>query len=335
MIRFWPILLFAVLVACAPGEKKVRHVYPPEETLLWPPPPQEARIRYLYAFHEPADLGFQQSFIEGLWKFLAGEALRGMVRPYAIAAQGDSVAIADPGLGVLHLYNMKEKTYKRIEKVAGEKIVSPVGVAMGPDRIYFVDSTLEKIFILDRDGTYRRTVTGLKRPTGVAYHRETGRLYVADTLDHRISVFNAEGNPLFNFGARGGEPGKFNYPTHITLSGSTLYVNDTMNFRVQTFDLDGKFLSSFGKIGDGSGFFAQPKGVGVDAEGHVYVVDALFNRIQIFDPSGVFLLAFGAQGKRAGEFWLPAGVFIDNNKIFVADSYNQRVQVFEFLETKS
>jgi DNA-binding beta-propeller fold protein YncE len=104
-----------------------------------------------------------------------------------------------------------------------------------------------------------------------------------------------------------------------------------MNFRVQAFDLVGNHLATFGRHGDGSGDFAQPKGLAVDQEGHVYVADALFDRVQIFDSDGNYLLAFGGTGAKAGDFWLPAGLFIADGRIFVADSYNRRVQVFQFL----
>jgi len=104
-----------------------------------------------------------------------------------------------------------------------------------------------------------------------------------------------------------------------------------MNFRLLAFDLDGKPTGSFGHHGDGSGDFAQPKGVAVDGQGHVYVADAVFNRVQIFDRQGRFLLAFGREGAKDGQFLLPSGVFITGDRIYVADSYNQRVQVFQFL----
>jgi len=36
-------------------------------------------------------------------------------------------------------------------------------------------------------------------------------------------------------------------------------------------------------------------------------------------------------GEAAGQFMLPAGIYIFGNTIYIADSQNQRVQVFEFL----
>jgi DNA-binding beta-propeller fold protein YncE len=47
-------------------------------------------------------------------------------------------------------------------------------------------------------------------------------------------------------------------------------------------------------------------------------------------------LAIGQEGSGLGEFWLPAGVYIDdNNRIYVADSFNKRIQVFELLEVSA
>jgi len=335
MLRTSVVFILLLAAACAPTDYVRRPDLTSDKVLLWPPPPHAPKIRFLYGFHEAQDFGFEPSFFESLARFFAGKAPRGMVRPYAVAADDKLIAVADPGLRALHIFDTGSEQYRRIEKIANEDLVSPVGVGIGPDTIYLADSGLNKVFILDRAGNHRRTITGLERPTGIAYHAGSGRLFVAETLGHRIAVFDASGNRITTFGTRGGGKTNFNFPSHLSLHGDILYVNDTMNFRVQEFDIHGRFVSSFGQIGDGSGQFAQPKGVGTDAEGHIYVVDALFNRVQIFDKNGRFLLAFGGQGHKAGQFWLPSGIFIAGNKIFVADSYNQRVQVFRFLGSKS
>jgi hypothetical protein len=61
------------------------------------------------------------------------------------------------------------------------------------------------------------------------------------------------------------------------------------------------------------------------------VIDSHFESIQIFDLQGALLLAFGEEGQGAGQFWLPTGIWIDDDdRIWVADSYNRRVQVFEY-----
>jgi sugar lactone lactonase YvrE len=69
----------------------------------------------------------------------------------------------------------------------------------------------------------------------------------------------------------------------------------------------------------------------VDTEGNLYVPDALFETVQIFSPAGQLLYYFGATGTQPGQFQMPAGISIDSrNVVYVADSMNQRVQVFHY-----
>lgn len=80
----------------------------------------------------------------------------------------------------------------------------------------------------------------------------------------------------------------------------------------------------------------MPKGVAVDRDGHVYVADAHFENVQVFDDSGRLLMAFGREGRGAGRFSLPAGLaFDDQDRLWVADSGNRRLQVFAYLRSPS
>ncbi len=331
-MKRWPaVLLLFAMATCAPAEDELVKQAANFESIVWPEPPQQARIRLVGIFGEPEDLGIRRSIFSRFWGWIAGAAPREMVRPYAIAAEGQRIAVTDPGVAVVHLFDTGGRKYTRIDSVDKELLSSPVGVALAEGRLYVADSALGRIFVLDDEGKPLRTIAGLQRPTGIAWHGASGRLFAVDTTGHKVAAFGPDEQLLFEFGRRGTGDGEFNFPSHVTIWGDRLYVNDTMNFRIQIFDLDGKFVSSFGSHGDGSGDFAQPKGVGVDSEGHIYVVDALFNRVQIFDDRGRLLLAFGKDGGEPGGFWLPSGVYISQDRIYVADSYNRRVQIFEFL----
>ena len=335
-MRRWPILLLALvlLATCSPAGDELERQAALYESIVWPEAPQQARIRLVGVFGEPEELGIRQSFLGRIWGWVAGAEQRNMVRPYAITVDGERLAVADPGVGAVHLFDRAGGDYERIEWADKQLLRSPVGVAFVGDALYVADSALARIFAFDAKGKLIRTIEGVERPTSLAWDSKTGRLYVADTMSHGIVVFNADGERLFTFGGRGTGDGQFNYPSHLVLAGGLLYVNDTMNFRIQVLDMEGNFVSSFGSHGDGSGDFAQSKGVGIDSEGHIYVVDALFNRVQIFNKEGALMLAFGGDGGAPGEFWLPSGLYIEKDRIYVADSYNQRVQIFQFLGGK-
>ena len=324
--------LLALVAGCTSPVEPLADLAMPAEPLVWPRPPAVPRIEFLYGFREPNDLGIRAPFFERLWDTIAGEKNRQMLKPYAVAAQGGRIVVTDPGLGVVHLFDLEAKSYARFLQAGKEQLRSPVGAVFGSDRIYVSDSALNKVFGFDFDGALALTIGGVERPTGLAYDPDSGRLFMAETLGHRISVFDDAGQRLFSFGERGEGAGQFNYPTHLSLRAGRLYVNDTMNFRLQIFDLDGRQVASFGRHGDGSGDFAQPKGLGVDNAGNVYVADAVFDRVQIFGDDGTFLLAFGGTGGAPGEFWIPTGLFTTGDRIYVADSYNRRIQVFRFLE---
>jgi sugar lactone lactonase YvrE len=57
--------------------------------------------------------------------------------------------------------------------------------------------------------------------------------------------------------------------------------------------------------------------------------------VQVFNRQGQLLYYFGAKGTHAGEFQLPSGLFINHDdKVYVVDSFNKRIQVFQFAAMK-
>jgi DNA-binding beta-propeller fold protein YncE len=299
--------------------------------LAWPAPPAEVRIRFVEEFAIPNDLGIGSSGFRKFIDALAGEKPTGMVRPYAISAEGHKILVADPGLRAVHYFDRRKGAYRLFDNVNGLPLLAPVGVAASEHRVFIADSVAGKVFMLDWEGNLQGEIGSLKRPTSLAYDHNTRRLFVADTLDHRIYVYDESGEAQHSFGERGIEQGQFNFPSHIHFADGQLLVNDNMNFRIQAFDGDGRFLSSFGHHGDGSGYFSQPKGVCTDSEGHVYVAGATIDRVQIFSPEGQFMLAFGSMGNGPGQFVMPTGLTVDEDRIYVADSHNSRVQVFQYV----
>jgi hypothetical protein len=64
------------------------------------------------------------------------------------------------------------------------------------------------------------------------------------------------------------------------------------------------------------------------------VTDAAFNNFQIFNQQGDVLLAVGMMGSAPGYLYLPGGIAIDeHDRIYVADQFNGRVQVFQYLRS--
>lgn len=86
-------------------------------------------------------------------------------------------------------------------------------------------------------------------------------------------------------------------------------------------------------IGEAAGLSA-PRALDIDSDGNLYVADSENHRILILDPDGKPVRAFGgldleAEEARPGYFRQPWGVDVaPNGTIFVADTWNHRVQAF-------
>jgi len=106
-----------------------------------------------------------------------------------------------------------------------------------------------------------------------------------------------------------------------------------MNNRVEIFDADGNFISEFGKNGDGPGYFARPKGIAVDADGHIWVADQVQDRLQVFNREGQLLTFVGSgHGELPGQFKTLVGVAIDKrNRVFTTEQEPGRLQVFRYV----
>lgn len=98
---------------------------------------------------------------------------------------------------------------------------------------------------------------------------------------------------------------------------------------ISIFDPKGEKIQSFGSHGSENGQFDEPHGMAVDSDGNIVVVDTNNYRIQKFTPDGKFITAVGKKGSKALEFDRPLGIAIHpfNNKVYVADNRNCRIQV--------
>ena len=164
-----------------------------------------------------------------------------------------------------------------------------------------------------------------------------GSLVVADTGNHRIQQFDANGAFVRQWGGQGAGNGQFNEPWGVAVSpdGKFVYVCDTWNHRIQKFSAEGTFIKAWGTNGvtDGQlgqqGVFWGPRSVAIDGQGRVYVTDTGNKRVQVFDAEGSPVGQFGGAGLVDGALDEPVGLAIDTDgNIYVADTWNKRVQVF-------
>ena len=99
------------------------------------------------------------------------------------------------------------------------------------------------------------------QPSDMAADRERDLIYVVETGNHRVSVFDFEGKFIRTFGKQGQGPGEFAKPTGAALlENGDLAVADVGNNRIQIFDRRGRFLRSIGTHGRRAADLAAVKG---------------------------------------------------------------------------
>jgi DNA-binding beta-propeller fold protein YncE len=162
--------------------------------------------------------------------------------------------------------------------------------------LYVTDAAKNHVAVFDAD-TYKllRTVGGppkkegddepgtFARPTYVAVDHE-GSVYVSDTINNRIQIFDADGQFVSTFGKAGDRPGFFSRPKGVAVDGDGhVWVVDSAQDNVQIYNRSGQLLAFFGDHGPFPGEFILPTGLTIDKQNRVIVAEQHFpGRLQVF-----------------------------------------------------
>ncbi len=169
----------------------------------------------------------------------------------------------------------------------------------------------------------------LFRPTGIAV-AEDGTVFVADTGNDRVTVFDGDGGFLWTFGGSGEGPGEFRRPMDVDLDAEgQVYVAELGGDRVQVFRPRGELVRTIRGDETPAGTFDGAAGVLVSPPGDVYVADFYNDRVVAFGSDGTYRGVIGRPGRiLAGRLHYPTDLAWVEGSLVVADAYNHRIQVF-------
>ncbi|NOZ24298.1 MAG: hypothetical protein GXP25_24745 [Planctomycetes bacterium] len=210
----------------------------------------------------------------------------------------------------------------------------PRVIDTAPDgSIYVIDKT-GRLQHFKADGTFLRVLrlphTDNGKPTGMGV-APNGDLYIADTHNSRIDVYDRDLTLRRRWGCYGTKPGEFTYPTDAAVNAKgEVFVTDYGQVdRVQKFDAEGKFLMEWGRPGEGPGEFRRPSAIALDGRGNAYVADTANHRVQKFTEEGKLLAVFGGMGSGPGQMKYPYDVTVGRDgMVYVCEYGNCRVQKF-------
>lgn len=264
----------------------------------------------------------------------------GLAAPLAvtISPSGD-VYVADADNGVVRRFGPEgapiatfgQKAQDVTNIIQPGDLSYPVGLALDQDgRLYVSDVVSGHISLFDGDGRFLEYFVEHEgsdgptdKPGALFFHRDL--LYVSDLARHKVLALRKDGTLAQSYGlGKGSDPGQLSYPGSIWVDEmDAVYVADANNGRVQVFNREGSLLKTFGE-----GALDLPRGIAAADGGWLYVSTTLTHGVQVFTLDGEYLFTFGSSGSGPNELGFPNGIAIANNRLYVADRANNRVQVF-------
>ena len=162
----------------------------------------------------------------------------------------------------------------------------------------------------------------IKRPYGVDIH--DGVIYVCDTGGGVVAALNLKTNKFNYIGIKGS--GKLKKPVNLAIdrTNNMLFVADNGTKQVLCYNLQGKFIKAYGKKDQFS-----PVDVEIFAD-KLYICGVKKHQIFVLErKSGKLLYKIGKPGSNVGEFFHPTNICIMNDRLYVSDTSNFRIQIFD------
>jgi len=159
-------------------------------------------------------------------------------------------------------------------------------------------------------------------------------VYVSDTGNKRIRVYDSNGAFQYDIGAGGSGDGRLNEPAGVDVANGRVYIADTWNRRLAIFNTDGTFVENvtvsawFEEQGNRPYLAADP------ARNLLYVTDPDAGRILVYSLDGDCLGSFGQRTTQGaplpGDFAVVGGIAVDDvGNLYVTDLSLGRVMKYD------
>lgn len=219
-------------------------------------------------------------------------------RPEGAAATKDTLYVVDSDTDQVVMYSLPGGKYKgRFGAKTGgffggddQALDAPRGIAVHEGVVYVADTGNKRIQMFGVNGVFMHTLPlrakdsgdggkelpwQLKKASDIALD-EAGRIYVLDSDENQVKVYDASGlylRSVENIGS----------PVALAVAEDGLYVADERKQVIFKFDFDGKLAFEFGSKGEGKSQTKKLSGLAVEKGQQVYIGDAgksLVNQFQ-------------------------------------------------------
>lgn len=213
---------------------------------------------------------------------------RKLASPFGVALDSEgNLYVTDALLAAVFKFNPDGKLLSELDGKGN--LMRPAGIAVTSrgDKLV-ADILANKVFIFDKNDLLKGELPGanstesFNRPSYLAVDKQDN-VYVTDTMNFTVRVFDSNGKYIRSQGQIGDTPGSFARPKGVALdSDQNLYVIDSIFGNFQIFDQKGQLLLYAGQEGTLPGEFMLPSGIFIDRNDRIYIADTFNHRIQVF-----------------------------------------------------
>jgi len=255
------------------------------------------------------------------------------IRPVAVGGIDSYLYIVDAGAQAVFKYDLINQIVEPVGEVGPQFAGEPGNIFVARDHsFYIVDGVGKQVIQFNEQGDVVQVFKdppNLSRPIDVVVDELTGNVLVADASYSHVVVFNKFGKSVKAIGRRGSGEGRFRAITAITIGFEGLYVVDRLELPVQVVTMNGDFKYSFGES-----YHVFPTAIAVSQDQQVFVADQSDNTIRVYKDA-ILRGVVGGTGAGPGRFRAVTSMWISDDKLYLADSLNRRVQVMRILPNAS
>jgi len=330
-------LLLLVLAVTVMGASGCASTYvPPDYSKhYWPKEPLKARLRLINIIKTDLDIR-EVSQTESIF----GETSEfNFIKPGAVVADNNgNIYVTDSYKKAVFALNPETGSIRKLQRPGGW--VTPVGLGIDNVNNILAVADTGRVTLFDfSTGILLRDLgssEGFKTIGSVAFDPVNRFMYIVDTKASAVYKYDYNGKRLSTVASMGTGEENVYYPGSADVdSNGRLYIADTMNWRIKIFDKDGNYIKGFGSHGSMPGQFNRPKGISVSKDGIIGITDTDLGLFMLMNDEGRTYSYLGGIGGGPAQFVTPMGIYIDDNdKIYVVDQTNRRLQIFQMYTDK-
>ncbi|MDH5784217.1 MAG: NHL repeat-containing protein [Chromatiales bacterium] len=244
--------------------------------------------------------------------------------PGVFAVRGELLYLYDTARQLLYRYNRSTHAVSAIEGVVQHLKGPPSALHVGANGdIYIADPFGHRVLLFNSAGDLIRDFSdslNLNNPVAIVTGIE-GNVYIADGLFSHIVVFSPSGVALRALSLRD-ENIKLHQIADMASGPQGYYILDKIHKYIVVISADGSLVSEVPRLE-----VTDPTSITIDSYGDIYISDEADDTIKVYGQNRLKYI-YGGTGSQHGYFRMIRGIQAELNSLYVADSANNRIQIF-------